>query len=251
MDNPKLDVKQSVVSFGAGLEWDLSGVKDFNTPEATLVVQNHSFYTSDKSSLVINGSRPTDPEVHCRVLCGNNPLLIADRLLASLFYIELIQPPSLFGAAEGAHVCLQCRVPRGAVLIDLVSNLQRRRALVRYGSGSLDDKSELLVSPNALARCQQGERFTRVFTIPVRSMASVLDVRIDGIVGPQNIGNCPYTLRKLVMDQGLDCVFGRKDHGDVAQGGRSDIVMVEAIDRLSQSLAGVISLWGTRLGAER
>jgi len=231
------------VSFGAGLEWDLSGVEDFNTPETTLVVQNHYFYN--------NGSRPSDPKVHCRVLYGNDLLLSADRLLASLFYIELMQVPTFFEAAERAHVCLQCRVLPGAALIDLISNLRRRKARVHYGGDSLDDKSELLVSPSALARCQQGERFTRVFTIPVRSMASVLDVRIDGIVGPQNIGNCPYSLGKLVMDQGLDCVFGRKDHRDVAQGGWSGIVMFEAIDRLSHSLAGVVSLWATRLGAER
>ncbi|KAH8909466.1 hypothetical protein BR93DRAFT_924444 [Coniochaeta sp. PMI_546] len=251
LGEPKLDVKQSVVSFGSGLEWDLTGVKHLNTPETTLTVQNHSFYTSCKSLLVTNGSRPTDPTVHCRVLCGNDPLLSADRLLASLFYVELIQLPKFFETTERAQVCLQCRVPSGAALVALISSLRRRRARVQYGGGSLDDKSEPLVSPSALARCQKGERFTRVLTIPVQSMSSVLDIRIDGVVGPQYIGNCPYTLRKLVRDQGLDCVFGRKDHRDVAQGGRSEIVMFEAIDKLSQRLAGIIGLWATRLGAKR
>jgi hypothetical protein len=106
-----------------------------------------------------------------------------------------------------------------------------------------------LVTPGALARCREGDGFLRFLTIPVQSMLSVLDVSIDGLGGRLNISNCPYELRKLVRDQGLDCVFGRKDYQDLAQGGKSTFIMFEAIDRLRLELTGVTGLWATRLGA--
>ncbi|KAH8891478.1 hypothetical protein GQ53DRAFT_648395, partial [Thozetella sp. PMI_491] len=172
-----------------------------------------------------------------------------DRLFASLFYLELTALPDFYAGPERACLRLQCRVPPGPALVDLVTGLQQRQARMYYGGDNTDYASELLVSPKALARCRRGGVFSRALTIPVRSMSSPLDVRIDGLSGPQHISNCPYELQKLVRDQGLDCVFGRKDHRDLTQEGASTFVMFEAIDRLSRALEGVISLWATRLSA--
>lgn len=46
----------------------------------------------------------------------------------------------------------------------------------------------------------------------VASMSSILDMKMDGLAGQESLSNCPYKLLALIRDQGLDCVFGRKDH---------------------------------------
>jgi hypothetical protein len=80
-------------------------------------------------------------------------------------------------------------------------------------------------------------------------MSTFIDVQIDVQGTPQNIGNCPYELRNLIRDQGLDCVFGRKDHQDQSGTGGTAFIMFEALERLSQELTCVVGLWATRLVA--
>jgi len=248
--DPKLDSKRSVVSFGKGLEWDLTTIKHFNTPEATLVVQNRVFYNADQPSSATHELESTDIAVRCQGTWSSDPQSAAHHLFASLFYIELMDLPKFYAARERARVHLHCRVPPGPALLELVSGLYRSRAQVYYRADDSNHVSDLLVTSAALARCRTGERFARAFEIQVGSMASSIDVRIDGLGGPEYISNCPYELQKLVQDQGLDCVFGRKDHRDLERAEMSSFAMFEAIDWLSRALEGVIGLWATRLSAE-
>ena len=45
------------------------------------------------------------------------------------------------------------------------------------------------------------------------SLSDGIDVKIDGITKMvRSISNCPYKLQTLIEDQGLDCVFGHRDH---------------------------------------
>lgn len=250
LGDPKLDIKRSTVSFGSGLVWDLSKIRSLNAPETTLLIQDQPFCTFAKPPGLAASSQPTEVPMDCQIRCTDDPQAAAERLLALLFYVELIVLPDFYRAAEQARLCLQCRVPPGPALMELVTNLQQRRVRLHYRGSNLDYVSELLVSPRALARCHAGEGLSRAFTIPVESWSSLVDVRIDGLREIQCVSNCPYELRKLARDQGLDSVFGRKDHQDVTEGGKSAFAMFEAIDRLSVELADVTGLWAMRLSAE-
>ncbi len=156
LNDPKLDSKRSIVSFGSGLDWDLTEVKGLNGPETTLVVQGSTFYNSDKPSPIARRVGQTGLAVFCQGLRSDDVQVAADWLFTSLFYIELIAIPDFFVASERAHVCLQCRVPPGPALTALVSDLHRRQTALHYRGDDRDPVSELLVTPNALARCRGG-----------------------------------------------------------------------------------------------
>jgi hypothetical protein len=96
LDDPKLDIKRSIVSFGNRLDWDLTRMKHRNVPQTALVVQNQAFYTFDNPLSLVNCSSPTDRPTQCRIQCYDDPQVAAGRLLASLFYIELMTLPNFY-----------------------------------------------------------------------------------------------------------------------------------------------------------
>jgi hypothetical protein len=77
--------------------------------------------------------------------------------------------------------------------------------------------------------------FSRILEVEVSSMKSRLDVRVDGLTGVENVSNCPYELQRLVEDQGLHCVFGRRDHRGVKPAVRcSSQAVLKEIEELQQ-----------------
>lgn len=218
-------------------------MRQYNAPDTTFIIRDQSFYNNEQASLV---DVPADISIHCQ---GVDPRPTASRLFASLFYVELMTIPSFHKGTERVRLLLQCRIPQGLVLVEVVNRLYRRRAQLYYGEEESELVCELMVTPTVLARCSRGERFERVLEIPIHSMTSFIHIQIDELAGPEYISNCPYQIRKLVQDQGLDCAFGRKDNRNGVDVGDSSLSMLEAIDRLSRSLQGVIGLWGMTLTA--
>jgi hypothetical protein len=132
-----------------------------------------------------------------------------DGLLSSLFYIELIGTPLMNAVGFFCRSQIRCRLmPSQPAFIVLIERLQNTRARFYY-----DDKSVPCVNPQLYEEARRGIAFSRYIEFSVTSLSDEINVRIDRITGVgRSISNCPYKLQTLIEDQGLNCVFGHKDH---------------------------------------
>ncbi|TLS22583.1 uncharacterized protein PpBr36_06785, partial [Pyricularia pennisetigena] len=144
----------------------------------------------------------------------------ASRMLACLFYVELASSPDLCPDSISVHLRIRCRVPPGPSLIALL-RLPLQNAQLHYWAEtketltSLYNKNgEQCKEPLAVSKSvtQYQEGFMKNVTIKVESLASVLYIGISTATGLEMISRCPYSLEKLMQDQGFYSVFGRKDH---------------------------------------
>lgn len=139
--------------------------------------------------------------------------IVARRLVACLFYIKLLLVPAFYATLEFAHVLLRCRLTEGKQLLCLLKGLHRLRARVYHRGDEAKRSSELLITQNLLNKCRKGKPFFKHLRIKVNKLQTKLKVKIDGIAGGQEyISNCPYQLNKLITDQGLNQIFGSKNH---------------------------------------
>jgi hypothetical protein len=132
-----------------------------------------------------------------------------DGLLSSLFYIELIGVPLVDTVGFFCRAQIRCRlVPSRPAFMTLVERLWRTGARFHY-----DYKTVPCVNRQLYEEARRGIAFSRYIEISVTSLSDEVDVKIDGItkIG-RSISNCPYRLQTLIEDQGLDCVFGHRDH---------------------------------------
>ncbi len=114
-------------------------------------------------------------------------------------------------------------------------------ANVYYGGDDMAPASEPLVTSKTLGRCREGEAFTKILEMRVTSFSSKLDVKLDGISGQkESISNCPYELRKLVADQGLNCHFGTKDHRMSNVPSNLDNGIEDSVERVRDTLDRII-----------
>ncbi|MAD85477.1 MAG: hypothetical protein CL912_21150 [Deltaproteobacteria bacterium] len=131
-------------------------------------------------------------------------------LLASLFYLELVGVPQL---DELGHMfCrlqVRCRIaPTSRAYRILIAKLREHRSRFYF-----DYQSVPCVSQQLHDEAGRGIAFSRCIEMSVPTLAHSLDVKIDGITSTsQRISNCPYRLQHLIEDEGLNCVFGNKDH---------------------------------------
>lgn len=155
-------------------------------------------------------------------------VMMADSLLASLFYIELVHEPLFHSSRIICELQMRCRLPSGPFLSDLVARLcqpPRRtrsdarlcdlseRANVYYG-GNGQVHAIAAIDDRLWNEIRAGGSFIKYLNVEVFSLDSMIEVRIDSIIGDERpfISNCPYRLGKLVKDQGMDCKFGHRDH---------------------------------------
>ena len=60
---------------------------------------------------------------------------------------------------------------------------------------------------------KSGIAYSRYFEFTVNSLSDSIDIKVSRITRyNQSISNYPYILQTLIKDQGLECVFGCKDH---------------------------------------
>jgi hypothetical protein len=92
--------------------------------------------------------------------------------------------------------------------MELVNRLKKCKARFYY-----DFKSIPCVDQQLHGEAVRGIAFSRYVQFSVPADLDEIDIMIDKITKhPRSISNCPYQLRALIKDQGLDCVFGNKDH---------------------------------------
>lgn len=137
----------------------------------------------------------------------------SNRLTATLFYIELDKLPEFYRSPQICCATIYCRVPPGHALLDLLYRLHHLHTHLTYRGDELDYISLPLIEPAALEECRGGKPFRKAIEFRAYSMTTTLDVSLRSVDGSQyRISHCPYELQQLVLDQGLDCVFGRLDH---------------------------------------
>lgn len=139
--------------------------------------------------------------------------LAADKLLASLFYIELEEMPeflSEFPVSVG--VLLKCRLPPGPHLADLAARLRREQIRVLY-HGEEDPQEADLCPSVAWEDIRDGHPFRRLLYVRALSGGTVITVKVNSTSAPlkyQNASHCPFVLRDLEAAQRA-CRTGRQD----------------------------------------
>ena len=133
----------------------------------------------------------------------------ADAVLASLFYIELIELPQLNEVGFCCRAIIQCRIPPSSpAYCPILDRLYISKARFYY-----DYKSIPCVERQTYNTAQQHLPFSRHFEMSVPSMGDEIQVEIDGFTAQRrSISNCPYRVHQLIKDQRLDSVFGHSDH---------------------------------------
>ncbi|KAH0545344.1 hypothetical protein FGG08_000643 [Glutinoglossum americanum] len=132
-----------------------------------------------------------------------------DGLLSSLFYIELIGTPLIDTVGFFCRAQIRSRLtPSQPAFMVLIERLRKVGARFYY-----DQKTVPCVNRQLYGETKRGIAFSRYIEFSAASLSDEIDVKIDGIteIG-QSISNCPYMLQTLIEDQGLDCVFGHRDH---------------------------------------
>lgn len=132
-----------------------------------------------------------------------------DSLSSSLFYIELIGTPLIDTVGFFCRAQIRCRLmPSQPAFMVLVERLRKIRAHFYY-----DYRNVPCVNRQLYEEARRGIAFSRYIEFSVTSLSDKIDVKIDGITKiSRSISNCPYKLQSLIEDQGLDCVFGHRDH---------------------------------------
>jgi hypothetical protein len=135
-----------------------------------------------------------------------------DSLLSSLFYIELTGVPVLHTSGISCCARVRCRLtPSEPALIELIDRLLKAGAHFVY-DGNYMPCADL----EAYEGVKSGIAYSRYFEFTVNSLSDSIDIKVSHITRySRSISNCPYMLQTLIKDQGLECVFGRKDHRSI------------------------------------
>lgn len=133
---------------------------------------------------------------------------IASKLISSLFYVELDRMPTFYVSPEMCTLVVLCRVLPGDGLLDLLNKLRRGSTRIAWQGSEIKHSDALLCTDEVMIRCQDLQYFARTITVKVSSLETQIAVQIGGTKRPlQSISNCPYRLRDLIKDQGLDSAF--------------------------------------------
>ncbi|KAI9763378.1 MAG: hypothetical protein M1840_000570 [Geoglossum simile] len=135
--------------------------------------------------------------------------LSSDGLSSSLFYLELIGIPLVNNDGFFCRAQIRCRLtPSQPAFMALIEWLRKAKTYFHY-----DHKTVPCVNRQLYEEARRGVAFSRYIEFSLVSLSDEIDVQIDGITkASRSISNCPYRLRNLIEDQGLNCVFGHRDH---------------------------------------
>lgn len=132
-------------------------------------------------------------------------------LLCSLFFLEINHQPAFHSSPDTCYAVIKCRIASEHALLDLLTKF--RNVHLRYRGDEFDYTTIPLCTPSILEACKRGCSFSRNICLRVCSPESTLNVQLQGPNRPWcGISKCPYRLKSLIQDQGLNCVFGRNDH---------------------------------------
>ncbi|KAL7917354.1 hypothetical protein ACQKWADRAFT_325915 [Trichoderma austrokoningii] len=78
------------------------------------------------------------------------------------------------------------------------------------------ERKALICTKSVLESCRNYRPFYRQLRVATLSLNSAISIRMDGIDGNKHcISNCPYPLKKLILDQGLETPFGSRQHNSL------------------------------------
>lgn len=138
---------------------------------------------------------------------------VSIQLIASLFYMELPRVPRFYRSPERCHIYMHCRIPPGHTLLDLLYRFHHLSTRIIYRGDEIQYAKMPLPGLATLQRCRAGKPFRKTVVVEVSSVRAKVEVTFSGLDrSHHNISHCPYELRQLIRDQGLDNVFGRSDH---------------------------------------
>lgn len=129
---------------------------------------------------------------------------MANKILCSLFYIELESAPLFYSSIERCTVKLHCRLPPGDELQELLHFFWRNKTRMIYKGSETEYSTLMLCTENNLKANRENAYFSREFSVEVRSWETKIMVELCDFNGYGcSVSHCPYRLRDLVRDQGL------------------------------------------------
>ncbi|KAL7940749.1 hypothetical protein V8C42DRAFT_336673 [Trichoderma barbatum] len=106
---------------------------------------------------------------------------------------------------------MRCRLNPGHALLDLLFRIFRLGVCFYYRGDEITPTKALICTEDHIQRCRKMQPFVRHFKIKALSASTVISIEMDGANGRRySISNCPYKLRDLIEDQGLNHPFGTK-----------------------------------------
>lgn len=126
----------------------------------------------------------------------------AEKLMASLFYIHLDESPVFDSGSAIVRLRMQCRLPPGPRLMDLILRLRAQRSKLSCRGDGPATVTELC--PDTVwDRVRTGQPFLRPICIRAASPNTVISVKMNGMhpgtLGQRLVSNCPRTLQELMV----------------------------------------------------
>ncbi len=131
---------------------------------------------------------------------------VVDTLLASLFYIELLELPAFYTDPPfWLTLRIRCRLTTGPNLTRLIRRIRAQQVQLYYYDHSAP-RSDELCSEKTYYDVECGGEFERRLEIQVLSLGSLINLQVDGPIGGrrQNLSNCPYPLHSLLDSVGAE-----------------------------------------------
>lgn len=211
-----LKTQHSTVSFGENLLWDISSLSPNGCLQASSTRRQRC-----NARILLPYRQGADPSRKRRDLCvryGGGPYTqqylgyVANKLISSLFYVELTKLPVFYKSPETCPINILSRIPPGDRLCSLLSYLQGVDAQILYRGSERTATLATFCTKTVLHECQRGKAFCRPLSVKLHSFSAFVDVQLIGLgESSYHISNCPYRLGDLVRDQGLDCAFGARN----------------------------------------
>ncbi|KAF4468234.1 Vitamin B6 biosynthesis [Fusarium albosuccineum] len=229
--------RNNLVSFGKGLTWDLGNPRLYNNKEV--------FLAFGKKVLRRSGQITDEEEIYVRYSGGpyNHAVLtsISASLVAALFYIELVAAPTFYAGPELCMIRLQCRVPPGDELLELLYSLYRRKTRLCYASNGLDHVNTELCTEDLIHQCENRQPFMKELLVEVMSADDNITIQLESAGGKYPVSGCPYKVQDLIKDQGLDLPLGRqeREHSTVPRS-------VTGVEEETQKLLELLRTMGQR-----
>lgn len=126
--------------------------------------------------------------------------VIAEKLQASLFYLELSEALPSFSIPSSVEIRIRCRLPPGPDLANLVKRLRSKDAQVAYHGEEPTRQAELCTA-TIWDRIRRGHPFERRLHVRALSEDTLVSVEVDSLIpgsSRRKISNCPCILRDLV-----------------------------------------------------
>ncbi|KAG6358157.1 hypothetical protein INS49_014041 [Diaporthe citri] len=160
---------------------------------------------------------------------GIQPVEVPDHVLVSLFYVELPEKPVFYSTSPLiVTVVIKCRLQPSPHLATLLLRMRTESVQV-YFKGDEPTRKADFCDDHAWNGIKQGNPFLRQCHLLVRSLTSVIDIRMDSILGKGRVplSHSPWTLLDLAQ-------FGGQNHKEAEA-----VAVLDKINHMEDRLYGL------------